>query len=45
MNRTLKSFLLHAALIAGAALTLFPLFWMLSASFMTNGEATTSGML
>lgn len=41
MNRTLKSFLLHAALIIGAALTLFPLFWMLSASFMANGEATT----
>ncbi|HEX3580221.1 MAG TPA: carbohydrate ABC transporter permease [Thermoanaerobaculia bacterium] len=41
MNRTLKSFLLHAALVVGAALTLFPLFWMLSASFMANGEATT----
>jgi multiple sugar transport system permease protein len=41
MNRTLRSFLLHAALIAGAVLTLFPLFWMLSASFMANGEATT----
>jgi len=41
MNRPLKSFLLHAALVAGALLTLFPLFWMLSASFMANGEATT----
>jgi len=40
MNRTLKSFLLHAALFIGAALTLFPLFWMLSASLMANGEAT-----
>ncbi|MEA2693254.1 MAG: multiple sugar transport system permease protein [Acidobacteriota bacterium] len=33
--------LLHAALIAGGALTLFPLLWMLSASFMKSGEATT----
>ncbi|HEY2323635.1 MAG TPA: carbohydrate ABC transporter permease [Thermoanaerobaculia bacterium] len=41
MNRTVRSVLLHAALVIGAALTLFPLFWMLSASFMANGEATT----
>jgi multiple sugar transport system permease protein len=33
--------LLHAALIAGGTLTLFPLLWMLSASFMKSGEATT----
>jgi multiple sugar transport system permease protein len=36
-----KKLLLHAALIAGSVLTLFPLLWMLSASFMTSGEATT----
>jgi multiple sugar transport system permease protein len=35
------SIVLHAVLLAGAALTLFPLLWMLSASFMTSGEATT----
>jgi multiple sugar transport system permease protein len=34
-------FLLHLALVAGGALTLFPLLWMLSASFMASGEATT----
>jgi multiple sugar transport system permease protein len=32
---------LHLALLAGGAITLFPLLWMLSASFMRNGEATT----
>ncbi|HKO57221.1 MAG TPA: carbohydrate ABC transporter permease [Thermoanaerobaculia bacterium] len=37
MNRTL----LHAALAAGAVITLFPLFWMASASLMSSGEATT----
>jgi multiple sugar transport system permease protein len=31
---------LHALLAVGAATTLFPLLWMLSASFMTAGEAT-----
>src|ERR1700682_1949017 len=36
-----KSVLLHAALIVGSLATLFPLVWMLSASFMTSGEATT----
>ena len=36
-----STFLLHAALLAGGALTLFPLLWMLSASFMKSGEATT----
>jgi multiple sugar transport system permease protein len=41
MNRRLESILLHAVLIAGGAITLFPLFWMLAASFMTSGEATT----
>jgi multiple sugar transport system permease protein len=37
----MKKFLLHAFLIIGALLTLFPLMWMVAASFMTNGEATT----
>ena len=37
----MKKLLLHAALIAGGLLTLFPLLWMVSASFMSNGEATT----
>ena len=41
MNLRLKSVLLHATLIAGGLVTLFPLFWMTSASFMQNGEATT----
>lgn len=40
-RRALSPVLLHAALVGGAALTLFPLLWMLSASFMTSGEATT----
>ncbi len=40
MSRGAKSFLLHAVLIAGGLFTLFPLFWMLSASVMTSGEAT-----
>ena len=33
--------LLHAVLAAGAALTLFPLAWMVSASLMPTGEAST----
>jgi len=37
----MKKVLLHAALIAGGLVTLFPLLWMLAASFMSNGEATT----
>jgi len=36
-----RSLLIHAVLIAGGVITLFPLFWMLSASFMSNGEATS----
>ena len=41
MNRRGRSIALHAALIAGGLVTLFPLLWMLSASFMSNGESTT----
>lgn len=36
-----RSIFVHAALIVGSVITLFPLFWMLSASFMSAGEATT----
>lgn len=41
MNRRAATILLHALLIAGGAITLFPLFWMMSASIMSSGEATT----
>jgi multiple sugar transport system permease protein len=41
MKRVLPSFMLHAALIAVAALTLTPLLWMVSASLMSPGEANT----
>lgn len=41
MNRTVERVLIHTALLAGAILTLFPLLWMISASFMASGEATT----
>ena len=41
MTRRTQSILLHTALGIGGALTLAPLFWMVSASFMTSGEATT----
>ena len=34
--------LLNAALVAGAALTVAPLLWMLSASFMPTGQANSS---
>jgi multiple sugar transport system permease protein len=34
-------FALHAALFAIAALTLFPLLWMVSASFMATGESNS----
>lgn len=33
--------LLHVALVLGAVLTLVPLFWMVSASFMPGGEASS----
>jgi len=41
MRRTRGTLLLHAALAAGAALTLTPLLWMVSASLMPTGEANT----
>jgi multiple sugar transport system permease protein len=41
MSRRTKSVLVHCALVAGAIVALFPLLWMISASFMTRGEATT----
>jgi multiple sugar transport system permease protein len=41
MNRRAERILLHSLLIAGAAITLFPLFWMVSASLMTSGESTS----
>ena len=40
MSRRWKSIVLHAVLFAGGLITLFPLLWMLSASFMSNGEST-----
>jgi len=41
MNRRGNTLFVNAALVIGAAVTLYPLLWMLSASFMSNGEATT----
>jgi multiple sugar transport system permease protein len=41
MNRRGGTLFVNAALVAGAAVTLYPLLWMLSASFMSSGEATT----
>jgi multiple sugar transport system permease protein len=41
VNRRVESLLLHTLLIIGGVITLFPLFWMVSASFMSSGEATT----
>jgi len=41
MRRRPGTLLLHAALFAGAALTLAPLLWMISASFMSPGEANS----
>lgn len=40
-SRALGTVGLHLALVAGGILTLFPLLWMVSASFMASGEATT----
>jgi multiple sugar transport system permease protein len=36
-----ESLIVHTLLILGSVLALFPLFWMVSASFMTRGESTT----
>ncbi len=41
MSRVLRSTLLFLALLAGAAVTATPLLWMVSASLMPTGEATT----
>ncbi len=41
MRRWLTSLLLHAALATGAAATLVPLAWMVSASLMPTGEASS----
>jgi multiple sugar transport system permease protein len=41
MRRAGGTLALHAALIVGAALTLAPLLWMVSASLMPTGEAST----
>jgi multiple sugar transport system permease protein len=41
MSRRLASFLIHGALILGAIATVIPLLWMVSASVMPQGEATT----
>ena len=40
-KRIVGPILLHAVLIAGAAVVLMPLVWMVSASFMTAGEANS----
>ncbi len=41
-RKTLSTIGVHAALVAGAVVTLAPLLWMVSASFMSAGEANTS---
>jgi multiple sugar transport system permease protein len=40
-RRTLPSVAVHAVLVAGALVTLTPLLWMVSASFMATGEANS----
>jgi multiple sugar transport system permease protein len=39
MRRPFQSIAIHVVLVAFAALVAFPLFWMVSASFMPRGEA------
>src|SRR5204863_9642201 len=39
MRRALPRLVLHAGLVLVAIVTLMPLFWMVSASFMSPGEA------
>ena len=41
MRRRLEATVIHAVLIAAATLTLLPLLWMVSASLMPAGEAST----
>ncbi len=41
MRRAIPGLLLNATLVAGAILTLIPLLWMVSASFMASGDANT----
>jgi multiple sugar transport system permease protein len=41
MSRLWQTVLLHVALVAGAIVALTPVVWMLAASFMSTGEATT----
>jgi multiple sugar transport system permease protein len=41
MKRTFLTVALHAVLVAGAAITVAPLLWMVSASLMPAGESTT----
>ena len=41
MKRTWQTILLHVALVAGAIIALLPVVWMVAASFMPTGEATT----
>jgi multiple sugar transport system permease protein len=41
VSRRLASLALHAALVLGAAATLVPLLWMVSASLMPTGEASS----
>jgi multiple sugar transport system permease protein len=40
VRRGLESLVVHALLVVAAALTMLPLLWMVSASFMPAGEAT-----
>ena len=42
MKRRLGTLILHAVLLAGAALTVAPLLWMVSASLMPTGAANTA---
>ncbi len=41
MKRPLSSFALHFLLLLGALITIVPLIWMVSASFMPEGEANS----
>lgn len=41
VRKALPSLFLHLALVAGAVITIVPLLWMVSASFMPQGQANT----